>query len=72
MTYDRRFVKAEISEIIQNCWVLTVTYSYYNIYNFTESHTLGSLNEAKDTLLRLRCSEDRLRITDHNQLNIVI
>ena len=72
MTFDRRFLKADIQEVIPQAWILTITYSYYGLYDFSESFTLGSLNLAKDTLLRIRCSGDRLRITDHTNLNIVI
>ena len=72
MSYDRRFVRASITEILTNVWILTVTYSYYGLYDFTESHTLDSLDAAKDRLLYIRTDSDRLRITDVNQLNIVL
>ena len=71
MTMDRRFVKAEIREHVAGAFTLTVTLSYYGLYEFIETRTLPSLIAAKDMLLRLRCC-GQLQIIDIGNVVIIL
>lgn len=71
MVLAKQFVTADICETLPNIWVLTITYSYYGLYQYTSVSTHNSLQKAKDRLLAERCGTN-LRITDKAGLNIVL
>jgi hypothetical protein len=71
MALDRRFVRARIVETAANVWVVEVVFSYYGMYEFTETKVLSSMNLAIQHLLKVRCG-DRLVITNVAKTNIDI
>jgi len=72
MPMDQRFVRATLDEVMEGAWVLRVVYSYYGLYEYVETFTLRSLAAAKDRLLTIRCPGESLRITSHDNINIVL
>jgi hypothetical protein len=52
---ERRFVRAEIKQRTPQCFKLTITYSFYSLYDFSEVFVYKSLQEAKDRLITERC-----------------
>lgn len=67
----RQFIQASIVETLKDVWAVTVVYSYYGLYNFTESQITSSRNDAMLWLLKQRC-ENRLSVVDVSGVNIDI
>ena len=59
---EKRFLYASITGINQNAWVLKITYNFYGLYNYDETFTFGSIEEAKNKLILERC---------HNNIQIL-
>lgn len=70
MSLARRFVKSEVKELLPNVWSVIITYSYYSMYDFTESHICNTLESALRWLLVQRCGSDRLRVVDAHGVNV--
>ena len=56
MPLDRRYTNSEIRQVANETWVLKIFYSYYSLFNFTETFILKTLEEAKDKLIEQRTS----------------
>ena len=65
----RQFVRAKIVELLPDVWSTVITYSYYNLYTFTESNISTTKNGAMLWLLEARC-EGRLGVVDINGVNV--
>jgi hypothetical protein len=70
MPLDRRFVKASITELLPAVWQVEVVFSYFSIYEFVETHVENNMIGAIRWLLKKRCGDDKLRITNAEGLNI--
>ena len=66
----KQFVKAEIKELLPNCWSVIITYSYYGMYEYVESHVCNTLESALRWLLVQRCGSDRLRVVNAQGVNV--
>ena len=55
MALGQRFVSADIKEVRSNVWLTTITFSYYGLYDFTESNISNSLIDAVRWLANERC-----------------
>ena len=65
----RQFIRAKIVELLPDVWSVVATYSYYNLYEFTESHIATTRNGAMLWLLEQRC-EGRLSVVDIHGVNV--
>ena len=53
---ERRYINAEIRKFANETLILKIHYSYYSLFNFTETFILKTLEEAKDKLIEERTS----------------
>ena len=70
MPLARQFKKCEIKELLPNVWSVIITFSYYGMYDFVESHISNTLESALRWLLIQRCGADRLRVINAQGLNV--
>lgn len=72
MTLNKKFVSAKIEQVNADnngtAWVLIITYSYYGLYEFTDTVVSPTLAAAKDALISIRCPV--LKIIDIKGVNI--
>lgn len=62
MGWDAMFKSANITKC-NNCYVLSVTYSYYWLYNYNLIFVFSTIEEAKNKLIALRC-HDNIQIVE--------
>lgn len=67
MPLESRFQKAEINMISNTAYKLTIWYSFYNIYNYTEVFVYPTLDEAKHKLILERCHNEIKILDEKNQ-----
>jgi len=63
MPLDRRFVRATITELAPTTFKLEITYSWYNLYEYTTTFVFPTLNDCICRLCVERCSAGVLRVT---------
>lgn len=68
MALNKIFINAIISQVNPNAFQLTLTYSYYYLYHYTEQYVYNNLNEAKNALIEFRCA-GRLIVPKDNKDN---
>jgi len=51
---DKKFVRAEIKKAGLS-YKVTITYSYYGLYNYDVIEIFDTVDSAKDWLLKVRC-----------------
>jgi hypothetical protein len=67
---NRRFTNATISELKNGvCWILTVHYSYYNMYNYSDTFVYPTMEECIKKLCLERCDQ---KLIIKNKENIVV
>ena len=49
-----QFLTAIIQEDDKDLWTLTIHYTYYNLYNYSENFSFKTLDECKYKLLEIR------------------
>jgi hypothetical protein len=54
MPLDKRYLKSTITQINENSYILTITFSWYGIWNFEETYPSSSIEEAKKKLIEVR------------------
>ena len=64
-----QFIKAVIAELTTGLFELTLFYTYWNLYNYEDTFTYKTLQEAKDKLL-LERTRDQLHIILLSSSNI--
>jgi hypothetical protein len=67
MPLESRFQKAEINMISNTAYKLTIWYSFYNIYNYTDVFVYPTLDEAKHKLILERCHNEIKILDEKNQ-----
>ena len=69
---NRRFTNATISELKNGvCWILTIHYSYYNMYNYSDTFVFPTMEEAIRKLC-LERTDSKLIIKDKNNVAVNI
>lgn len=64
MPLDRRFVRAEIIELGPQTHKLTITYSWYNAYNYNTVWVYKTREDAIRKLAVVRCDSGSLTVRD--------
>ena len=59
---ERAFQSAEIKQVNNSCYKLTIKYSYYGLYDYSDVFVYKTLQETKDRLIIERC---------HGHINII-
>lgn len=62
---DSRFINATIQELNIGVWVLTINYSFYNLYNYKNVYVFKSMEDAIKKLA-LERTNDKLEIKNKN------
>jgi hypothetical protein len=60
---SKRFIKARIDQINDQCFVLTITWNWFYVVDFETIEVFSKLEDAKRKFLEIR-SDDRLQIFD--------
>ena len=69
---DSRFISAEISELKNSvCWILTINYSYYNLYNYSDTFVYPTMDECIKKLTLERC-DGKLIILNKEKIKVDI
>ena len=66
MPLDKRFIKAEITTYNPDTHKLVITYSFYNLYTYTETFIYKTQNECLLKLAVERCKSGIIQIRDIN------
>lgn len=69
MPLDSKFLSASIVGVSANAFKLSIDYSYYNLYNYSNVYVYDTLQKCKDKLIIER-TLNKIKITDHNGVNI--
>lgn len=57
MPLDRKFISAEITEMAKGqAWICSITYSFYGLYEFTNTWVFNTQQECERKLLLERCN----------------
>ena len=54
MPLNKRYIKSRITQINENSYILTITFSWYGIWDFYETHAVSTLEDAKKKLIEIR------------------
>ena len=57
------FVNSVIKKVNENSWKLTITFSFYLLYNYDEVYVYSTKKDCIDKLMSVRCY-DRIRIDE--------
>ena len=69
---DRKYVSSQILELKNGaCWILTIRYSYYSLYEYTDTFVLKNMEDAIRKLAFER-THDKLMIKDKNNVEVNI
>jgi hypothetical protein len=60
---SKRFVKARIDQINNQCYILTIVYNWYWLIDYEEVKVFSNLDDAKSAFLEIR-ADSRLHIKD--------
>ena len=63
MVLEKRFISATIDGVSANAWKLTLTYTYYSLYTYSDVFVYDSLQKCKDRLVLERCN-NKIEIKD--------
>jgi hypothetical protein len=58
---SKRFVKARIDQINDQCYILTIVYNWYWLIDYEEVKVFSNLDDAKSAFLEIR-ADSRLHI----------
>jgi len=66
MPLDKRFIRADISELDAQTHKLVITYSYYNLYRYSTTYVYKTQNECFLKLAFERCQSGTLLVRKAN------